>query len=173
MGGGPMRRDRPGREGGILSGAARRTFLMDDGRPAEVEEVMAEVGVPGSRTNQGGRASSRSFREPSYFVLASLLDGPQHGYGIIKAADRLSHGEVRLAPGTLYGALDRLSASGLIESDGEEVVAGRARHYYRLTPTGRDLLVAEANRMALAANAVLGRSEPVESYLEPVDAVAG
>lgn len=99
--------------------------------------------------------TTRSFREPSFFVLAALLDGPKHGYGIIKQADRLSDGEVRLAPGTLYGALDRLADAGMIESDHQEVVAGRARHYYRLTSAGRHSLIEEANRMANAARAVL------------------
>lgn len=98
---------------------------------------------------------TRGFREPSYFVLASLLDGPRHGYGIIKQAALLSNGEVRLAPGTLYGALDRLAAAGLIQSSGQEVVAGRPRHYYRLTEVGRDSLLTEARRLAAAAAAVL------------------
>jgi DNA-binding PadR family transcriptional regulator len=48
-------------------------------------------------------------REPTYFVLASLLDGPLHGYAIIRRAAQLSGGRVRLATGTLYTALDRLS----------------------------------------------------------------
>jgi PadR family transcriptional regulator PadR len=39
-------------------------------------------------------------REPTYFVLASLLDGPLHGYGIIKRVADLSDGRVRLATGT-------------------------------------------------------------------------
>ncbi|MEZ5231893.1 MAG: PadR family transcriptional regulator [Acidimicrobiia bacterium] len=99
--------------------------------------------------------TTRGFREPSYFVLASLLDGPRHGYGIIKQAALLSGGDVRLAPGTLYGALDRLAAAGLIESSGQEVVAGRPRHYYRLTDTGRESLVGEAQRLRTAAAAVL------------------
>lgn len=51
-------------------------------------------------------------REPTYFVLASLLDGPLHGYGIIQRADELSAGRLRLATGTLYTALDRLTAEG-------------------------------------------------------------
>ena len=42
------------------------------------------------------RASS-SISEPSYFILAALLDGPLHGYGIIKKAAKLSDGRVRLA----------------------------------------------------------------------------
>ena len=49
----------------------------------------------------------------SYFILAALLDGPRHGYGIIKQAAELSDGRVRLAAGTLYGALDRLTGRGL------------------------------------------------------------
>ena len=48
-------------------------------------------------------------REPTYFVLASLLRGPLHGYAIIKRAEQLSDGRVRLATGTLYTALDRLT----------------------------------------------------------------
>lgn len=99
--------------------------------------------------------TSRGFREPSYFVLASLLDRSRHGYGIIKQAAMLSGGHVRLAPGTLYGALDRLAAAGLIEPNGQEVVAGRPRHYYQLTDEGRVTLLGEARRLASAARAVL------------------
>ena len=51
-------------------------------------------------------------REPTYFVLASLLRGPLHGYAIVKRAEQLSDGRVRLATGTLYTALDRLTADG-------------------------------------------------------------
>ena len=88
--------------------------------------------------------TTRGFREPSYFVLASLLEGPRHGYGIIKQAALLSQGAVQLAPGTLYGALDRLAESALIEACGQELVSGRARHYYQLTEMGRDRLLLEA-----------------------------
>jgi PadR family transcriptional regulator, regulatory protein PadR len=48
-------------------------------------------------------------RERTYFVLASLLDGPLHGYVIIQRAEHLSCGQVRLATGTLYTALDQTS----------------------------------------------------------------
>src|ERR1700684_3360400 len=51
-------------------------------------------------------------REPTYFLLASLLDGPLHGYAIIQRAAELSDGRVRMATGTLYTALDRLTAEG-------------------------------------------------------------
>lgn len=102
--------------------------------------------------------TTRGFREPSYFVLASLLEGPRHGYGIIKQAALLSQGAVQLAPGTLYGALDRLAESALIEACGQELVSGRARHYYQLTEMGRDRLLLEAHRLAQAAQAVLDRT---------------
>lgn len=103
-------------------------------------------------------ATTQAIREQSYYVLAALMDGPQHGYGIIKQTSELTQGGVRLAPGTLYGALDRLGDAGLIESDHEEVVEGRVRRYVRLTRTGRRLVLEEAVRMENAARLVLDRA---------------
>jgi DNA-binding PadR family transcriptional regulator len=94
----------------------------------------------------------------SYFVLAALLDGPRHGYGIIKRAAELSDGRVRLAAGTLYGALDRLAERGLVLPGQEEVVQWRTRRYYRLTDQGAEALAAEAARMEQAARVVTRRS---------------
>jgi DNA-binding PadR family transcriptional regulator len=99
----------------------------------------------------------RSLSEPSYFVLAALLDGPLHGYGIIKKAEAQSSGRVRLTAGTLYGALDRLADRGLVTVTGEERVAGRTRRYYRLTDAGTDTLEQEASRMEQAARLVTER----------------
>jgi PadR family transcriptional regulator PadR len=96
-------------------------------------------------------------REPTYFVLASLLDGPLHGYAIIQRAGELSGGRVRLATGTLYTALDRLTAEGCVELVREEIVNGRVRRSYGLTPPGAGALRAEAERMAAAARLVTGR----------------
>jgi DNA-binding PadR family transcriptional regulator len=95
---------------------------------------------------------------PSYFILAALLDGALHGYGIIKKAADLSGGRVRLAAGTLYGALDRLAAEGLVAAEGEEKVEGRTRRYYRLTDDGRQVVLEEAVRMQQAARVVTRRS---------------
>ena len=97
-------------------------------------------------------------REPTYFVLASLLAGPLHGYAIIKRAEELSDGRVRLATGTLYTALDRLTAEGSVRLVSEEVVAGRVRRSYGLTDEGAAALRAEAQRMAEAARLVTGGS---------------
>src|SRR5215475_13194336 len=95
--------------------------------------------------------------EPTYYVLASLLDGPLHGYAIIRRTGELSGGRVRLATGTLYTALDRLTAEGRVELVSEEIAGGRVRRSYGLTPPGAAALRAEAARMAEAARLVTGR----------------
>jgi PadR family transcriptional regulator, regulatory protein PadR len=95
-------------------------------------------------------------REPTYFVLAALLAGPLHGYAIIKQAEEMSDGRVRLATGTLYTALDRLTAEGYVRLVSEELVAGRVRRSYGLTADGSAALRAEAQRMAEAARLVTG-----------------
>jgi DNA-binding transcriptional ArsR family regulator len=76
-----------------------------------------------------------------------------HGYGIIREVAGLSGGRLSLRPGTLYGALDRLSEQGLVRADGEEVVDGRLRRYYRLTEPGAGVLAAEVARMRQVADA--------------------
>jgi DNA-binding PadR family transcriptional regulator len=97
--------------------------------------------------------------EPSYFVLAALLDGRLHGYGIIKKAAEQSNGRVRLTAGTLYGALDRLADQQLVTVVGHEQVAGRTRRYYQLTDRGIHALQQEAARMDQAARIVTGRHD--------------
>ena len=68
---------------------------------------------------------------PATLVLSSLAGGPKHGYALIKDIEAFAG--VALGPGTLYGALSRLEARGLIEAMGAE---GRRRPY-RLTDGGR------------------------------------
>jgi DNA-binding PadR family transcriptional regulator len=98
-------------------------------------------------------------REPTYFTLAALLDGPLHGYGIIKRVEDLTDHRLRLTAGTLYTALDRLTAAGMVEVVREEIVSGRARRYYALTGTGREAVRAESLRLAEAARVVIERSD--------------
>lgn len=99
----------------------------------------------------------KPLREPSYYILASLIDEPRHGWGIVQEAADLSRGRIRLTAGTLYGALDRLQAEGLVEPDREEIVNGRCRRYYRLTAPGQRLLQEEAARLAASAQVVQKR----------------
>jgi len=102
-------------------------------------------------------------REPTYFVPASLLDGPLHGYAIIRRTEELSDGQVRLATGTLYTALDRLAAEGCVELVREETVNGRVRRCYGLTSSGAGALRAEATRMAQAARLVTDRGRHLKA----------
>jgi len=99
-------------------------------------------------------------REPTYFILTALLAGPLHGYAIIKRAEEMSDGRVRLATGTLYTALDRLSAEGCVRLVSEEIVEGRIRRSYGLTDAGSAAVRAEALRMAEAARLVIGKAAP-------------
>src|SRR2546430_15154972 len=97
-------------------------------------------------------------QEPTFLILTALAAEPLHGYGVIQEVSRLSGARVVLRPGTLYGALDRLSDQGLVAADREEVVGGRLRRYYRLTDEGEALLRAEAQRVA--DNAAEARRRP-------------
>ena len=103
----------------------------------------------------------RPMHEATFLILTALADGSQHGYGIIAEVQEISGGRVRLRAGTLYTALDRLRADGLIEVDREEVVDNRLRRYYRLTPEGGRRLAAEAARLQANATAALTRLKPL------------
>jgi DNA-binding PadR family transcriptional regulator len=74
------------------------------------------------------------FAEPSLLILISLADGPKHGYAMMDDIRQLAN--VKLGPGTLYGAIARLEQRGLIEPvDSED-----RRRPYRLTPSGSTAL---------------------------------
>jgi len=88
-----------------------------------------------------------ALREPTFLILTALAAHPQHGYGILRDVEEISDGRVRLRAGTLYAALDRLSADGWVAVDREEVVDGRLRRYYRLTDQGAARLEAEVQRL--------------------------
>jgi DNA-binding PadR family transcriptional regulator len=101
--------------------------------------------------------SGRQMQEPSFLILTALAAGPQHGYGIMTDVAQISGRRVKLRAGTLYAALDRLSADRLVEVDREEIVDTRLRRYYRLTPAGRSRLAAETARLRANAAAATKR----------------
>ena len=82
--------------------------------------------------------------EAVFYILLSL-DTPLHGYGIMQNVERLSGGRVRLAAGTLYGALATLTERGWIVSLGDES-EGRKKEY-QITPEGREAGRAELRRL--------------------------
>jgi DNA-binding PadR family transcriptional regulator len=87
----------------------------------------------------------------SLLVLTSLAGGPKHGYALIKDVEGFAG--VRLGPGTLYGCLSKLEASGLVEA----LPAEERRHPYRATATGLEVLRQELARSVKVAQVGLGR----------------
>ena len=72
--------------------------------------------------------------DPTLLILASLADGEKHGYAMMEDIERFA--EVRLGPGTLYGAITRLEERGLIRP----VASEDRRQPYCITASGRKVL---------------------------------
>jgi DNA-binding PadR family transcriptional regulator len=100
-------------------------------------------------------------QEATFLILTALAAGSQHGYGIILDVQEISGGRVRLRPGTLYTALERLRTDKLIEVDREAIVDSRLRRYYRLTPLGEEQLGTEATRLQANADVAMSRLKPI------------
>lgn len=100
-------------------------------------------------------------QEATFLILTALAGGSQHGYGIITDVEQISEQRVRLRAGTLYTALERLRADGLVEVDREEIVDSRLRRYYRLTAAGAERLASEAARLRANALVAMSRLDPV------------
>lgn len=84
-----------------------------------------------------------------FSILLVLARQDSYGYGIVQAIAERSAGGVRLAPGNLYPVLDRMIQAGLIREAGRRSRAGddRRRRYYAITPLGRRIAEAEAERL--------------------------
>ena len=82
--------------------------------------------------------------EAVYYILLSLMQ-PLHGYGIMQNVEQLSGGRLRLAAGTLYGAISSMLDKGWITAlDG---AADSRKKEYVITEAGRDILRAEYTRL--------------------------
>src|ERR1700684_4083073 len=90
----------------------------------------------------------------AFFVLTALADAPRHGYGIVREVSELSHGQVKLKIGSLYGVLDRLVAEEVIEPDREEAPDARLPRSSRRSRDGRRALAEEAELRAATARVV-------------------
>lgn len=87
---------------------------------------------------------------PVLNILCALADGAKHGYAIKQDVDERSGGSIRLGPGTLYEAIQRLEEGGLIEetvpvtpSNGQEA----QRRFYKLTDRGWSVLRSEIKHL--------------------------
>jgi PadR family transcriptional regulator, regulatory protein PadR len=86
-------------------------------------------------------------------ILAVLAREPLHGYAVIEALKARSGGELALPEGTVYPALHRLEASGLLSSEWS-TVAGRRRRVYSVTRRGERELGASRERWRLFASTI-------------------
>ncbi len=94
------------------------------------------------------------FSEPALLVLASLAEGPKHGYAIMQ--DVLQFDGRRLEPGTLYGVLARLEPRGWIAP----LPAEGRRRPYQLTEAGAAVLQAHVATMRRVLSTVVERLQP-------------
>jgi DNA-binding PadR family transcriptional regulator len=97
------------------------------------------------------------------YILLALAERDLHGYGIMQETGRLSAGEYKMGPGTLYDNLKPLLAEGLVrEVDATDAGVG-PRKLYRLTQTGARVLRAELQRMDELLRAGRARLEPARA----------
>ena len=90
-------------------------------------------------------------------ILEALMREPSHGYRIAQGIKERSKGVLDFKEGTLYPALHKLEIEGLVASY-EEVENGRPRRYYRITKSGRAMLVkdrAEWRELSRAVTVIL------------------
>lgn len=82
--------------------------------------------------------------EAVYYILLSLLT-PMHGYGIMQNVEQLSHSRVKLAAGTLYGAINTMLEKQWIRAL-PEIKESRKKEYV-ITPLGKEVLQKEMSRL--------------------------
>src|SRR6266851_3309061 len=130
-------------------------------------------GLPNHRSSvYNNDMTKQAMQEPTFMILTALADRAQHGYGIMTDVAGISQGRVKLRAGTLYAALDRLLGDGIVGVDREEVVDGRLRRYYRLTPPGVELLAAEAARLSANARIAARRLRKLRTGAAPATRAA-
>ena len=77
------------------------------------------------------------------FYILFCLQTPNHGYGIVQRVEKLTDGEIRLAPGTMYGTLSKMEKDGIIRFVREE----DKRKIYEITELGKEVLQLELKRI--------------------------
>jgi DNA-binding PadR family transcriptional regulator len=89
---------------------------------------------------------------PAVFqILLALAGGERHGYSIMREIASRTEGKARVGPGTLYRSIKQMLAADLIEESDERpdpALDVESRRYYRLTPFGRRVAKAEAQRLS-------------------------
>ncbi|MCC6603378.1 MAG: helix-turn-helix transcriptional regulator [Anaerolineae bacterium] len=95
-----------------------------------------------------------------FHLMLALADGEKHGYGMMRAVEVETQGQMQIRIGSLYGSVRRMMEAGLIEETHERPdpdLDDERRRYYGLTPFGRQVLTAEAARIAQAMAVIQGK----------------
>ena len=85
-----------------------------------------------------------------FHLLLALREGEQHGYGLMHRVEEITDGDVRMGPGTLYGAIKRMLADGLIaqaEERPDPALDDQRRRYSRITADGERVCAVEVQRL--------------------------
>lgn len=80
--------------------------------------------------------------ETGFYILL-CLQSPNHGYGVVQMVERMTEGEIRLSPGTMYGSLSKMEKDKLIQFVREE----EKRKLYVITELGTEVLQLEKKRI--------------------------
>jgi transcriptional regulator len=93
-------------------------------------------------------------------ILRTLQWGAQHGHGIGQAIRQSSAELLQIERGSLYPALHRLEARGLISSEWKSSDLNRKAKYYTLTAAGREQLLTEQSKWKLLVKAITRVMKP-------------
>lgn len=84
------------------------------------------------------------------FYILYCLQKENHGYGIVQTVEKMTDGQIRLAPGTMYGSLSKMEKDGVIMLVREE----DKRKIYRITQLGQEVLALEIKRIHRLYNSI-------------------
>ncbi len=129
--------------------------------------------MPASKDAQLENSDPHAFLPltPAVFhILLALADGERHGYSIMREVEAYTNGQLKLGATTLYRSIRQMLAAGLIvESDErpDPTLDDERRRYYRLSDLGRQVALAEMQRldrlMAVARGKRLSLSQATPS----------
>lgn len=104
--------------------------------------------------------------ETGFYILFCLQE-PMHGYNIVQQVLKLTGGEIRISPGTMYGSLSKMERDGVICFVREE----EKRKIYRITELGREVLALEMQRIRRLYRTVEGSTRQQEAKTAEADSI--
>ncbi len=95
-------------------------------------------------------------------ILRTLVMGPRHGHSIAKHIQQTSEELLQVETGSLYPALHRMEAKGLIAASWDISEKGKRAKYYRLTALGKKQLISEQSKWQAFSRAIALILNPAE-----------